>query len=96
MDLKDKYVIAGVGYTPQGREPDRTALSFHVVAISNAIKDAGLKRGNIDGLICYRHFPSLGGEPDVTPCLVAQQIGLAPKVMSREANCARSQLLNAW
>ena len=95
MTLKDKYAIVGVGYTPQGRVPDRTALSFHVEAISNAIKDAGLSKDGIDGLICYRHFPSLGGEPDVTPYLVAQQLGLAPNVVSQEANCARSQLLNA-
>jgi len=95
VGLKDKYAIVGVGYTPQGRVPDRTALSFHVEAISNAIKDAGLRREDIDGLICYRHFPPLGGEPDVTPYLVAQHAGLFPKVMSQEANCARSQLLNA-
>ncbi len=95
MNLKDKYAIVGLGFTPQGRVPDRTALSFHVEAISNAIKDAGLERGDVDGLICYRHFPSFSGEPDVTPYLVAQQVGLAPKVMSQEANCARSQLLNA-
>ncbi len=42
MNLKDKYAIVGWGYTPQGHVPDRTALSFHVEAISNAIKDAGL------------------------------------------------------
>jgi acetyl-CoA acetyltransferase len=95
VNLRDRYAIVGLGYTPQGRVPDRTALSFHVEAISNAIKDAGLEKEDIDGLICYRHFPSLGGEPDVTPYLVAQQVGLAPKVMSQEANCARSQLINA-
>ncbi len=95
MGLKDKYAIVGMGYTPQGRVPNRTALSFHVEAISNAIKDAGLEQRDIDGLICYRHFRSSTGEPDVTPYLVAQHVGLVPKVISQEANCARSQLLNA-
>jgi acetyl-CoA acetyltransferase len=95
MTIKDKYAIVGVGYTPQGRIANRTALSFHAEAISNAIKDAGLKREDIDGLICYRHFPSVDGEPDVTPYLVAQHVGLTPRVISQEANCARSQLLNA-
>lgn len=95
MSLKDKYAIVGVGYTPQGRVPDRTTLSFHVEASVNAIKDAGLKREDIDGLISYRHFPAAIGEPDMTPYLLAQHLGIAPKVMSQEANCARSQVLNA-
>ena len=95
MSLKDKYAIVGVGYTPQGRIPNRTALSFHVEASVNAIKDAGLKREDIDGLICYRYFPPALGEEEVTPYLVAQQLGLAPKVLSQQANCARTQLLDA-
>jgi len=95
MSLKEKYAVVGVGGTPQGRVPDRTTLSFHVEAISNAVRDSGLTKDDIDGLICYRHFPSLGGEPDVTPYLVAQHLGVTPRVMSQEANCARGQLLSA-
>ena len=95
MSLKDKYAIVGVGYTPQGRIPNRTALSFHVEACANAIKDAGLKREDIDGLIVYRHFQPSPGEAEVTPYLLAQQLGLAPKVLSQEANCARSHLYHA-
>ena len=95
MSLTDKYAIVGVGYTPQGRVPGRTAMSFHLEAISNAVRDAGLRREDIDGLICYRHFSSVNGEADVTPYLVAQQAGLTPRMMSQEANCARSQLINA-
>ena len=86
MGLKDRYAIVGVGYTPQGRIPDRTALSFHVEACANAIKDAGLKREDIDGLICYRHFPNSPGEVDVTPYVVAQHLGLSPKYLSQDAN----------
>ena len=95
MNLKDKYAIVGVGYTPQGRVPHRTALSFYVEACANAIKDAGLKREDIDGLICYRYFPPALGEAEVTPYLVAQHLGLAPKLLSQEANCARTQLQHA-
>ena len=74
MRLKDKYAVVGVGYTPQGRVSDRTSLSFHVEACANAIKDAGLSREDIDGLICYRHFPAPANEVDVTPYLVAQYL----------------------
>jgi len=95
MSLKDKYAIVGVGYTPQGRVPGRSALSFYVEACVNAIKDAGLKREDIDGLICYRYFPPAPGEAQVTPYLVSQQLGLSPICLSQEANCARTQLLNA-
>jgi acetyl-CoA acetyltransferase len=86
MGLKDKYAIVGVGYTPQGRVPGRTALSFHLEACVNAIMDAGLRREDVDGLICYRHFPPSSDEVDVTPYLVAQHLGLAPTYMSQDAN----------
>lgn len=95
MNLKDKYAIVGVGYTPQGRVADRTALSFHVEACANAVKDAGLKREDIDGLIVYRHFEPLQGEAEVTSFLVAQQLGLAPKLLSQESDCARTHLYHA-
>lgn len=40
----DKFAIVGVGYTPQGKVPGRTALSFHLEACANAIADAGIKK----------------------------------------------------
>jgi 3-oxoacyl-[acyl-carrier-protein] synthase III len=86
MSLKDKYAVVGVGYTSQGRIPNRTSLSFHVEACANAIKDAGLSREDIDGLICYRPFPSPENEVDVTPYLVAQHLGLNPRYLSQDAN----------
>ena len=95
MGLKGKYAIVGVGYTPQGSIPDRTALSFHVEACANALKDAGLKKNELDGLICYRHFPPSPDEVDVTPYLVAQHLGLSPRYLNQDANCSRSHLLHA-
>ena len=86
MGLKNKYAIVGVGYTPQGRVPGRTALSFHLEACVNAIMDAGLRRKDVDGLICYRHFPPSSDEVDVTPYLVAQHLGMAPTYLSQDAN----------
>ena len=86
MSLKDKYAIVGVGYTPQGRVPDRTTLSFHLEACANAIKDAGLRREDIDGLSVYRHFVPSTGEGDVTPYVVAQHLGLSPTYMTQDAN----------
>jgi len=65
MGLKDKYAIAGIGYTPQGRVPGRIALSFHLEACANAIADAGLQREDIDGLICYRAFPPASADVEL-------------------------------
>jgi 3-oxoacyl-[acyl-carrier-protein] synthase III len=86
MGLKDKYAIVGIGYTPQGRVPGRTALSFHLEACVNAIADAGLSREDIDGLICYRQFPPAANENPVTPYLVSQHLGLSPAYLSQDAN----------
>ena len=86
MNLKDKYAIVGIGFTAQGRVPDRTELSFHLEACANAVKDAGLKKEDIDGLICYRHFQPPSNENDITPYAVAQHLGLEPAYLSQDSN----------
>lgn len=77
MNLKDRYAIVGIGYTPQGRIPERTALSFYTESCANAIMDAGLERKDIDGLMCYRQFPQQPGEEEVTPYLERNSRGPA-------------------
>jgi acetyl-CoA acetyltransferase len=76
--LKDKAAIVGVGYTPQGKIPGRTSLSFHLEAARNAIVDAGLKIQDIDGLLIQ---PTMG-DPTVTAALVAQHLGIRPRFMA--------------
>ncbi|MBU2552044.1 MAG: thiolase family protein, partial [Proteobacteria bacterium] len=95
MTLKDRYAIVGIGHTPQGRIPDRTAASFYTEACANAILDAGLERKDIDGLLCYRQFATRPGEDEISAYLVAQRLGLHPRVLGQEANCARSHLHHA-
>lgn len=86
MKIKDKYAIIGIGYTPQGKIPERTSLSFHLEASAEAIYDSGLNPTDIDGLICYRHFPPSTGEQHVTPYLVAQHLGIEPSYLYQDAN----------
>ncbi len=93
--LKDKYAIVGVGYTEQGKVPNRSALSFYVEAGINAVNDAGLNMKDIDCLICYRQFNPLMNEPTVTPYLVAQHLGIKPTILSQESFCARNQFIQA-
>ena len=64
--LKNKIAIVGVGYTPQGKVPGRTAISFHCEAVANAIADAGIGKNEIDALYAYRHFDALAGDFDLT------------------------------
>ncbi|NLG33329.1 MAG: thiolase family protein, partial [Syntrophomonadaceae bacterium] len=93
--LKNKYAIVGVGYTPQGKVPGRTALSFHLEACANAIKDAGLRKDDIDGLFIYRHFDPLGEDYDTTAFTVAEHLGIRPFALNQEYTCYRSWLTHA-
>ena len=92
-NLRNRIAIAGVGYTPQGKVADRTAVSFHVEAVKNAMEDAGIGREEVDALLLYRHFDAISGDYDVTAFTVAEQLGIRPQVVSQETYCTRSWLL---
>ncbi len=95
MHLRKQYAVVGTGYTPQGRVPGRTSLSFHLEACANALADAGLQKEHLDGLICYRHFPASSDETDVDAFTVARNLGISPRYLYQDANCSRSQLQHA-
>lgn len=84
--IKDKYAIVGVGYTAQGRIPDRTSLSFHLEASANAMRDAGVDKDDVDGFICYRQFPAASNENALTPTMIAHHLGISPTYISQDAN----------
>jgi acetyl-CoA acetyltransferase len=79
--LKDKVAIVGVGYTPQGKIPNRTAMSFHVEAARNAIEDAGLKTKDIDGILTQ----PAPGDPMVAPWPLSQQLGSRIRFTSQQS-----------
>ena len=56
--LRDKYAIAGVGETPYTRGSGRTTRALGTTAVRNAMKDAGLKPGDIDGMLSYQGVDS--------------------------------------
>ena len=91
-DLKGKIAIVGVGYTPQGKVPGRTAVSFHAEAVRNALNDAGIDKKNLDGMFLYRHFDPIGGDYDVTAFTVAEQLGIRPAIIGQETYCTRGWL----
>lgn len=93
--LKNKIAIVGVGYTPQGKVPGRTAVSFHSEAIRNALRDAGLKKDLVDALFVYRYFEPICGDVDTTAFTVAEQVGFRPSVLSQERYCTRGWFFNS-
>lgn len=93
MSLREKGAITGVGETAYSRESGRSVLSLQLEASLKAIKDAGLKPADIDGVIPYasgvvaEDFITNLGLPDlrysaVTPlggasCVAAVQSAIA-------------------
>ena len=94
-ELRNKVAIVGVGYTAQGKGPGRTAASFHTEAIKNAIRDAGIEKGEIDAMMLYRHFEPIAGDYDVSAFTVAEQLGIRPSLIGQETYCTRGWLMNA-
>ncbi len=71
MDLRGKACVVGIGETPHRREwPGRTERGLCAEAAAMAIKDAGLRKEDIDGLLTY------GGA--MAPALLAEYIGIRP------------------
>lgn len=93
--LKNKYAIVGVGYTVQGKIPDRTAIGFHLEACANALSDAGMGKNEIDALILYRHLEPGGSDEDSTAFTLAERLGIKPAVLSQEKYCTRNWLMYA-
>src|SRR5437764_10991992 len=59
MSLAGRTAIAGVGVTPFGKLPGRSAWSLQAEAVRNALADAGLAKDDVDGLLTEPQF----GEP---------------------------------
>ena len=51
--LRGKYSICGVGETTYRRGSAESTRSLATWAISNAMKDAGMDSGDIDGMLSY-------------------------------------------
>ncbi len=51
--LRDKYAIVGVGETTYTRGSGMTTRALGTWAVRNAMRDAGLKNTEIDGMLSY-------------------------------------------
>ena len=53
--LRDKYAIAGIGYTKYSSNSETTVLNLALEACRGAISDSGIDAGEVDGIVSY-HF----------------------------------------
>ncbi|MBY0509602.1 MAG: hypothetical protein K2P94_05560 [Rhodospirillaceae bacterium] len=72
--LKDKYAIAGIGWTDFSKNSGRTVRSLASEACLKAVADAGLKVSDIDGFVSFNFNDS------VPAMAVATEIGV-PQAM---------------
>jgi acetyl-CoA acetyltransferase len=56
--LRDRYCIVGVGETEYSRDSRRTTRAMAVEAIRKAMQDAGLRAGDVDGMMSYQNNDS--------------------------------------
>ncbi|MGI9409484.1 MAG: thiolase C-terminal domain-containing protein [Hyphomicrobiaceae bacterium] len=68
--LADKYAIVGVGETAYLRGGGRTTRAMATEAIANAMADAGLEAGDVDGMLSYS-----GGDSTFAP-FIAGDLGI--------------------
>jgi acetyl-CoA acetyltransferase len=93
--ISGQFAVVGIGETPVGKLPDRTALSLRLEASIAAIRDAGLEKCEIDGIITtqMRSNP----QPNYS-ALLAERLGLAPAYVtdiSLGGAAAASMIVNA-
>ena len=57
--LRDKYCIVGVGETEYSRQSARSTRAMAVEAVRNAMRDAGLGKDGVDGMMSYQSGDSV-------------------------------------
>lgn len=80
--FSNKIAVAGVGYSPLTRRPERPLASLAVEAVDAALADAGLARKDLDGLTTSPAMPRYGGARGtiegidvVTPWALSERLG---------------------
>jgi acetyl-CoA acetyltransferase len=64
--VRDRYAIAGIGQSRIGRVPGISAQGLLAEAMREAVRDAGLEKRDIDGIVCrgpddvYTHHQRMG------------------------------------
>ena len=73
-DLRGKVAIVGASESDEmGKLPDKSVLTLHAESIRNALDDAGLSLGDVDGLFMA------GGSPETTVNDLCEYLGVVPR-----------------
>ncbi len=72
---KGQVAIVGVGETPVGKVPGKSALWFNAEAARLALEDAGLDKGQVDGLLTAPSFVAPFHRMSVA---IAEYLGIQP------------------
>lgn len=93
--ISGQFAIVGIGETPVGKLPDRTALSLRLEASVAAMRDAGIEKREINGIITtqMRSNP----QPNYS-ALLAERLGIMPAYVtdiSLGGAAAASMIVNA-
>lgn len=73
--LKGQVAIVGVGETPVGKVPGRSALWFNAEATRLALEDAGIDKAQVDGLVTAPSFVAPFARMSVA---VSEYLGIRP------------------
>src|SRR4030095_6412522 len=86
-ELSNKVCIVGVDESDEiGTLPGKSMLSLHLEATHNAIRDAGLKVSDIDGVFTAGQH---------SPATIAEALGVTPRYLDGTTARGRSVLLMA-
>jgi acetyl-CoA acetyltransferase len=55
VSMRQRTAVCGVGMTEIGAFPEETSLSLATAAFKAALDDAGLEKGEVDGLLCMSY-----------------------------------------
>src|SRR5690349_22411149 len=84
--LKDKYCIVGVGETEYSRHSGRSTRAMAVEAVRNAMRDAGLDKTGVDGIMSYQSGDSTFGN------FVAPDLGIRLDRKSTRLNSSHVEI----
>lgn len=76
--VKGRYCIVGIGHTPFGKNPGVSQIAHNVLAIRDALDDAGLKASDLDGVLTKAPTSTF---PMLFAPKVAEALNIQPNVV---------------